>query len=416
MTQHELLFLDALRASLQGEPVCWEQKLSARDWEALFSLADAQHVLPMIYEAVYRCPSAGTADPAQMSGIKQQVIRSVMAQTMRTHELFRLLQHLRQADVTPLVVKGIICRSLYPAPDSRMSGDEDIFLPPEQFPRCHEALRSFGMQPADPAQDPSAEHEVTYQKPNSMLRIELHKSLFPPDSDAYGDLNRFFACAHAQAISISLDGISIPTMSHTDHFFYLICHAFKHFLHSGFGIRQVCDIVMYANQYGSQIDWPQVVRNCQAIRADRFTAALLHIGETYLVFDPKKACCPPEWYSMQVDEIPMLEDLLSGGVYGSSSMSRLHSSNITLNAVSAQKRGEKAGSSHVLKTVFPSAKKLEGRYPYLKKHAFLLPVAWADRIWKYRKETHNSTGNNAGESIQIGSQRIELMRKYGILE
>lgn len=35
-------------------------------------------------------------------------------------------------------------------------------------------------------------------------------------------------------------------MNASDHLFYLICHALKHFYHSGFGIRQVCDILLFA--------------------------------------------------------------------------------------------------------------------------------------------------------------------------
>ena len=51
---------------------------------------------------------------------------------------------------------------------------------------------------------------------------------------------------------------------------------------------------------------------------------------------------------------------------------------------------------------------------YLKKYPFLLPAAWGDRLLKYRKET--AAGNGAAESIRIGSQRIELMKQYGILK
>ena len=203
-------------------------------------------------------------------------------------------------------------------------------------------------------------------------------------------------------------------MNHTDHLFYLLCHSFKHFLHSGFGIRQVCDIVLYANAYGSQIDWLRILEQCKAIHGERFAAALFRIGSRYLTFDPVKACYPQQWQEIQVDELPMLEDLLDSGVYGSANRSRLHSSTITLNAVSAQKKGKKAGN-HLLKTIFPSAKALSGRYRYLERKPFLLPVAWADRILHYRKETANTPGNTAAESVKIGNQRIELMKQYGVI-
>lgn len=97
-------------------------------------------------------------------------------------------------------------------------------------------------------------------------------------------------------------------------------------------------------------------------------------------------------------------------------MSRKHSSSMTLSAVAAQKRGRKAGNG-VLRALFPSASGLSGRYPYLKERPYLLPVAWTDRILKYRKETAAGKGNNsAAASIKIGNERLALLRKYAIIK
>ena len=204
-------------------------------------------------------------------------------------------------------------------------------------------------------------------------------------------------------------------MGHTDHLFYLICHAFKHFLHSGFGIRQVCDIVLFANHYGTEIDWIRILRQCREIHADLFTAALFRIGQKYLTFDPVLAGYPKEWQEIQVDEQLMLDDLLDAGIYGDGTMSRKHSSNITLNADSAQKQGKKAEHS-VMKTLFPPVKSMERRYPYLKKYPMLLPVAWVSRILKYRQETSKSQNNDAAQAVAIGNRRVELLKQYKILD
>lgn len=56
-----------------------------------------------------------------------------MMQTMRTNEFLELNKKLQAAGVRPLVVKGIICRNLYPQPDYKQSGDGDVLVPAEQF-------------------------------------------------------------------------------------------------------------------------------------------------------------------------------------------------------------------------------------------------------------------------------------------
>lgn len=409
------LFLQALCASLQNKTVDWETERKPEEWHALFAAAMSHCVLPMIYAAVIQCPSAQKTDPQVFLPYRQRTKQMVMLQTVKTDAFLQLLPALQSAGVTPVVVKGIVCRELYPNPDYRMSGDEDVLIPPEQFEQCHKAMCDYGMALSEPGQDINA-YEVSYGKEGSPLRIELHKHLFPPESDVYGELNHFFEGVQERAITEEIQGVPVPTMHYTDHLFYLICHSFKHFLHSGFGLRQVCDICLYANAYGEEIDWQLVWNRCAEIHAELFAAALFRIGEKHLAFQPEKACYPQAWRAMAVDETAMLEDLLESGVFGASSMSRKHSSNITLNAVSAEKRGKKTGNG-VLKTIFPPAKNLSGRYPYLKDKPYLLPVAWADRIWHYGKETAaGSCDNSAAESIRIGNDRIALMKKYGILK
>lgn len=418
MQHTQQLFLQALKAALKNEQVDWNDKIDAQEWMELFQMAQVHQILPMIYEAVYRCPAAQEADPQIMGPAKAQMVRTVIMQTQKTGEFVPLYRYLRSEGICPLVVKGIICRNIYPNPDYRISGDEDLLIRPEDFRRCHELLLSYGMQVAD--QEMSMEeleglYEVPYGKKGSLIYIELHKSLFPPESEAYGDMNRFFADVYENAIEINIDGVDVRTMGYTDHLFYLICHSFKHFLHSGFGIRQVCDIILFANEYGVAIDWEKILEQCREIHAELFAAALFRIGEKYLTFDMERAHYPKSWQDVRVDETDMLMDLLDSGIYGNANMSRKHSSNMTLDAVAADKSGKKI-SNTVWKSLFPSAKKLEGRYPYLKKYPILLPVAWTDRILKYRKETSGVGGNDAAESVKIGNQRIELLKKYGIIK
>ena len=414
MDRLKQFFLEALRAALRGQAVDWERPLSDGEWRGLFQLAQIHNVLPLVYEAVYPCPAARGLDPALLRPFKEQAIQTAVQQTVRTRDFLQLEQGLEAAGVTPLVVKGLICRELYPRPDLRPSGDEDILIPPGQFSACHGAMTAQGLEPLEPEQDMGRAHEVPYGKPGSPLRIELHKALFPPESEAYGEFNRFFDGVFDRAVTETVQGVPVPTLGYTDHFFYLICHAFKHFLHSGFGIRQVCDMVLFANAHGSAIDWTAILSRCRGIHAELFTAALLQIGWKYLNFDPERACYPAEWRAIQVDEAPLLEDLLSGGVYGAADLSRQHSSNITLNAVTARKKGRRSGAP-VLKTLFPSAKHLERRYPYLKRRPYLLPAAWISRMVHYGKELKSDSDSRASAAIQIGNRRIELLRQYGVI-
>ena len=409
MNDTNILFLAIIKAALQGQRPELPPDIPPEQWQALFELAGIHKMLPLIYEAVYHHPAlAGTA---LLGRAKQQVRHQVVSQTLRTEDFWELNDRLQAAGVNALTVKGIVCRSLYPQPDHRPSSDEDVLIPPAQLELCHQVLTRFGMTTTGQPQD----YELPYRKADSPLYIELHQSLFPPEQTAYGDWNRFFADVHSRATTVQIQGHSIRTLDHTDHLFYLICHAFKHFLHSGFGIRQVCDILLYAGAYGAVLDWQQVLEHCRAIRAERFTAAIFAIGRNYLGFDAQTAAYPESWQAIQVDERPMLQDLLSAGVYGDASMSRKHSSNITLDAIAAQRAGKKARGA-LLSSLFPTTQQLKGRYPYLEKCPYLLPVAWGSRLLKFGAERRNSQHSHAADALKIGNERLELLKFYGILE
>ena len=414
MNETMKLFLMILRSALKDQRPELDRDIPTEQWQALFRLADIHKLLPLVYEAVQALPSLDR-EQALLADMKQKIRCQVIAQTLRTGEFLTLNDRLQEAGIRPLVVKGVVCRNLYPKPDHRLSSDEDLLVPAGEFERCHRVLTEFGMATTEPAQNLESAFELPYRKEGSPLYIELHKQLFAPGSEAYGHMNRFFERVHERAVTMDIQDHRVYTMDPTDHLFYLLCHALKHFLHSGFGIRQVCDISLFANAYGDRVDWLEILENCKAIRAEKFAAAVFRIGSNHLVFDPEKAAYPSVWAEIEVDELPMLTDLLSGGLYGDSSMSRKHSSSITLDAVAAQKTGGKTKNAWI-SSVFPSAAKLEGRYSYLKKHPHLLPVAWFNRLWNYGKEIRRIKDDSAADALKIGNKRLDLLKTYGVLD
>ena len=394
-------FLSLLRSALGKEPGPMPE-LAPEQWRELFSLAREHKVLPLIFEPAYSMVLQ--ADPALAGAIKRQVRQQVIVQTVRTAEFLELYRALEAAGATPLVVKGIVCRRLYPKPDHRPSGDEDLWIPPEQFALCHRVMAEQGMT-TDEA-DPENAWEVPYRKSGSPVYIELHKHLFAPGfRTADSEFNDFFGTPDRHGNLQPVPGGSVHTLRPTDHMTYLLFHAFKHFLHSGFGIRQVCDILLFA--HSEPIDWEWVRLSCRCIRAEKFAAAVFAIGTKHLGFGPVGP-----WETMGVDEGPLLEDILRAGVYGSAERSRQHSSTITLEAASAGG----AAPRGFLTAAFPSAKRLEGRYPWLKKQPYLLPIAWASRMAAYLGETKSRPDSSVADTLKLGKERLELLRRYDILK
>lgn len=195
MERTEVLFMEAVKASLQNRRVSWEKPLTIKEWQRIFYLSEAHHVLPMVYEAVFCCESARKAEQKELRELfqlyRRKTLNLVMLQTIKTKEYLELVRFLQERGIQILTVKGIVCRELYLKPDDRLSGDEDILVGAKQFRKCHKALLEYGMKLAKKNVDIDAEYEISYRKPGSPLYIEVHKSLFPKESEVYGNFNRF---------------------------------------------------------------------------------------------------------------------------------------------------------------------------------------------------------------------------------
>lgn len=398
LTTTETQFLHIAKTAISGGDLPAEKV----DWPVIFTLANQQKLLPILFEAVRKTPAA-EENATLFAVTKQQVIGQVLNQTVRSAEFTELYQKLRSASLHPVVVKGLLCSRLYPLKDHRISADDDLYIPDAKFMACHEQLLANGLTTDTPTDELATADEVSYTKKGSPLYIELHRHLFDSSEDAHDELNHFFVDLNP----VEIDGFL--AMPPHEHLLYLILHAYKHFVRSGIGLRQFCDIGLWAREYHDVIDWQRLHDQYASVHAATFAAAAFRIARTYLGIDFD---LPAPW-SNSIDVESLLHDTLCGGVYGSNDYTRLHSSTVTLNAVKANRTGEK---SSVLSTVFPKREYLERRYPYLKKRPYLLPVAWVQRIAHYASEKQSDVDNSASGSIKLAKERIELMKQYGIME
>ena len=308
LTTTETQFLHIVKAAISGGDLPAENV----DWPAIFTLANQQKLLPILFEAVRKTPAAEES-AALFAVTKQQVIGQVLNQTVRSAEFTELYHKLRVAGLHPIVVKGQLCSRLYPLKDHRTSADDDLYISDAEFMACHEQLLANGLATDTPTDELATADEVSYTKKDSPLYIELHRHLFDSSEDAHDELNHFFTNLN----TIEIDGFL--AMPPHEHLLYLILHAYKHFVRSGIGLRQFCDIGLWAREYHAKIDWQRLHDQCASVHAATFAAAAFRIAKGYLGIE---FGLPAPWDG-SIDVEPLLHDSLCGGVYGSNDYTRL---------------------------------------------------------------------------------------------
>lgn len=399
-------FLNAISAALKGAQLSDDPGLSEAEWVALLKLAVEQEVLPLAFEAVMKCKSFLSINKEVRRAYRDMAVSLSARQITQTNEFLTLMLHLEEKGVRPAVLKGVVVRQLYPKPMLRPSVDEDLLVAPGEAKRVHDLLIAEGLTPDSEYGDVDGSSDLSYHRIGTPTYVEVHTAFFPKDSDAYADCNAPFEDAHERFVELRVEDVSLRTLAPTDHLLYLMLHAYKHFLHSGMGLRHVCDICLFAGSF--ETDGGRIRSVCDEMGLSRLFAAAFAVGSRYLGLKGY-----PAFEDIDEDPEPLLDDMLSGGLYGTSDINRAHSSTLTLEAAASKKSGRKRRGA--LKSAFPPKKALEGSYPMLKKHPYLLPAAWAHRLWLYFTDRSNGPVDPA-ESLKIARERIALMERYGILE
>ncbi len=394
------LFLYILRCSLKGEPLSTEKEISEEVWAQVFELARIHKVLPLIYDSAYHLLEERNFDTSGVRNLSRQMM---IMQASKTSAFLTLLEKLERCNIPVTVVKGITCRRLYRNPDLRISSDEDLLLNPSDIKACEELLIKEGLILTTP--DREDHYQRSYRRADG-LHLEIHSSLFPNES-YYKSWNKVFNNASKEHFFYENSPVRITTLSPTYNLLYLILHAMKHFINVGVGIRQICDIIIQIETYQKELDWSFIEKTLKELNALDFTKAILALAEEVLDFK-LRPFLPEVFFTDAPAYKPLLEDILEGGVYGTSTLSRAHSRSFTENA-------SKGKNTTFLSRAFPSPKSLKGKYKYAK-NPLLLPVAYIHRIVNYSSEVLHTKNNTPLSSAKIGARRIELLRLYSILE
>lgn len=356
------------------------------DWDALHTLAGHHKLEAVVYSSLSREAGFCGGDAGMISAWRQRAYALAMNQSHKNASLSALTAAL---DCPYALVKGAVCRSLYQNGDLRISADEDIYIRPEDYDRAAACLEKSGFI----LHGGSREDVSHWFCKVSGLHIELHTRLLEED----GEEALFTGFTPVQ---LTTQNGSLYTLEPGLHLAFLVCHARKHLISGGVGIRTLCDIALFYQKNRAAIDETALSTLLDKLSCKALFLHILAIGKEALGIHCGRADLPP----MAQD---LLEDVLEGGIYGQSSLTRHHSGTYTAQQAKGRKR--------LLRTLFPTREALQARYPVLKEHPGRLPLVWLQRLGSYAKEVTSRADSSPAGSLQLGKKRLEMLVKYDIV-
>ncbi len=407
MNESEKNFLILLNRAVHKRNI---ELVTPIDFKAILHLAEEHNLLSMVFEVL--CLEPDFMNQPEYHSMKQKAAALVMMQIGRTNSFLKLYRALSDKGFRPIVLKGIVCRSMYgELCDHRPSGDEDLLIKASEFNSIWKILEEQGYYTNKKLTDSNLKklHEISFWGKNTKLHIELHLSPIGHENDLRSQMDKYFSNVQENYRELNINGITVRTMNHTDHFLFLVFHSFMHFTAGGLGVRQMLDILLYYEQFCSELDMDYLEKAFKETHTSPFIADLIYLGNKYLGFDL------PQLFSPNCPE-DLISDILGCGAFGNCTQVYRSAQPLVNAAVKSRTSvglGKKIRTA--AETVFPGKTRLMNVYPELNEKPWLIIVIWCKRCRKFIRHNSENGGNLVGESIKLGKKRIELLKKYDVL-
>lgn len=307
---------------------------------------------------------------------------------------------LKENGIDAILLKGCGTAAWYPVPELRKSGDIDLLFKSEDETR--KALQILAQQGFVTTEDQPANHHIVCESRDS-VSLELHMSLAEPfDSEK---TNRFLAdCqkeyfAHRRVVDCM--GVAFELTSDGYHAFYLLLHMLQHYVRAGFGVKLLCDWVVFWESPLSEEEKKIFLRLTQESGTFGFAVMMTRVCVKYLGLREKQV-----EFLMQVepkDVCDLTEELMAeifeAEEFGHSSKDRM----VVLRGTGLMDYAREF--HHQMKLNYPKAGKI----------MVLYPVLWIMTLcgFLYRNRTlRKVSGRQILKKAKKRSQLTEQMRLF----
>ena len=279
-----------------------------------------------------------------------------------------------------MLLKGMVIRKYYPAPEFREMADNDILFDNKYSKEVYEFMTARGYK----SDDYNKGYHDEYLKPPA-YNFEMHRQLVsskerPKWYEYYKDVKSILIKDTNENRETAANSESNNTsnqfyFSDNDFYVYFIVHTYKHFLNSGMGLRTVLDVYLYVSNLQEKLDFDYIEEQLKKLDAYDFEQTFRSIA--FKMFDENLED-RKWWNSFDAKEQEMLSYILDAGTYGNLENSVAHKMGYT--------KGEKKKTSdkakYIFRRLFPSMDTIEEFFPFFYKHKWAIPFLYIYRIGK----------------------------------
>ena len=237
-TKTETTILSALSKGIRGEKYVAEKSV---DWQEVLKESKVQSVCLSVFDAL-----------SEESAIEDEVFQKFelisakqISQNMTVHSHHNYLHNLmEQKGIDYCVIKGSSSAYYYKNPLIRAMGDVDFLVKKEDLEKAKKVLIEEGFSLYE---DKHISHFV-FKK--GRMHFEMHFSLPGMPQGKYGEIIKtYLSDIFEKSETVTIEGLEFKTPSAFHHGLILLMHTYHHMLGEGVGLRHLCDIAYFINNF-----------------------------------------------------------------------------------------------------------------------------------------------------------------------
>lgn len=380
------------------------------NWSELINEADEHKVTPLIYSSINKTDIISTIDKDTLNILKRKVFNSSVGQSRHIKTVASVLDSFNKADISVIVLKGLVVREYYPMPDLRTMCDADVLVHEEDLDKVSALMISLGYTKTKEKDDHGA--HIVFHKGSSVF--EVHWTLIN-DRFFKGDKS-FEKKLWDDAMEVEVGGVKTLSLSLEDLAVHLCTHMAVHLAYSGFGVRQLTDLVVLVEKEGKQIDWVSFIDKTKESGVYKFSIAIFTIcNKLFNMEIPKEISKEPKIKEKYIDQL--IQDIFDSGVHGKKDKDRVFANEFAFDQGEGAADGSMSIFKKFMKLLFPPVSQMSDKYNYAKKFIVLAPVAWIHHLIEgliNKDYSFNSKMKMATSTVSVANKRNKLLKELDL--
>lgn len=380
MNSSELVIIQLIKSALFGFPLDLQSDV---DWDAVFTEAKMQTIVPLVSDVV----------PAEYSAQWKSTALKEQANFIRImYEQTKMTQLLKKHHIPFVILKGAAAAVYYSTPMNREMGDVDLLVAPGYFDAAFSLFKENGYEFIHDFGDGR-----DYKFKKGGVLFELHKRY----SDAGYDIEEYLIEGINNAKTVQIYGNSFCALPEPVNGLVLLDHI-RHHLYGGIGIRQIIDFMLFVNSFKDESEFEnEVLPLFKKARLFTFACVIVKMCKMYFGLPLNVSWCDG---ADEKTAEQLLSTVMTNGNFGVKNpyvYRPVQSLSMDVKKNGIFKTLQRAGEENCVA---------------FKKHKFLRPFAWIYQLFRYIIKGISALfhGDLKSSDVSIGSQKADFFERLGI--